>query len=87
MGFHSQAMRKCAAKNASAIVESAPTSQSLAERTYNRIGTSAKVMRPQAANHVKTSVLGSLMTLGPRLSPIRLAPGGIGTTIWMPLTF
>lgn len=53
-------MRKYVTKNASASVESTPTSQSLAERTYSRMGTIARVMRPAAANQARTSVLGSL---------------------------
>ena len=71
LGFQSQAMRKYITKNTSASVESAPTSQSLAERAYKRIGTIANVMRPTAANQIRTCVLNSLMTLGRPLTHLK----------------
>ena len=70
-GFQSQAMRKYITKNTSASVESAPTSQSLAERAYKRIGTIANVMRPTAANQIRTCVLNSLMTSGRPLTHLK----------------
>lgn len=53
-------MRKYDTRNTSASIESTPTSQSLAERTYSLIGMIASVMRPTAANQARTNDLVSL---------------------------
>lgn len=65
LGFQSHAMRKYVTKNTNASIESTPTSQSLAERTYSLMGMITNVIRPAAANQARTTDLGSLNSANP----------------------
>jgi hypothetical protein len=81
LGFQSKKSRKYMMKNTSASVASAPTSQSLAARRYRRIGTTANVMIPTAANQVMANFFGSLKSpVGTPYEPFNHAQSVDGET-------